>query len=52
MQMRTQKLQCPQCGTSNWSGAEYCRKCSGALYRERDAAQELFRPRNWFVYLN
>lgn len=34
------KVVCPVCGTNNWSGNEYCQKCSGALYGENKHEDE------------
>lgn len=36
------KVKCPVCGTHNWSGSEYCEKCSGALYGERERIDESY----------
>ncbi|MFW6034946.1 MAG: DUF7577 domain-containing protein [Halothermotrichaceae bacterium] len=40
--MKTKRAKCPVCGTHNWSGVEYCQKCSGALYEENNKAEEQF----------
>ncbi|WP_167935742.1 hypothetical protein [Halothermothrix orenii] len=39
--MKAKKVKCPVCGTHNWSGNEYCEKCSGALYRDRIVENDL-----------
>lgn len=40
--MKSKKVQCPVCGTHNWSGVEYCKKCSGAIYEEKETTSTLY----------
>lgn len=42
--MKLKKIRCQVCGTHNWSFAEYCQRCSGALYEEEDLARDNYPP--------
>lgn len=38
--MNTKKVKCSVCGTHNWSGSEYCSKCTAALYSETKTTED------------
>lgn len=38
--MKSRKVKCPVCGEYNWSGKEYCVKCSGELYFNKNQTKD------------
>ncbi|MFP4661182.1 MAG: zinc ribbon domain-containing protein [Halanaerobiales bacterium] len=46
--MLSRAVRCPDCGSHNHSGAEFCQKCGGVLYERRETPVDDYRSMIYF----